>query len=82
MKQARLMIQVLVLTIVGLVMSVSGTSIHITSPPELLKIISKPISAHSSPIGFKPLSGTLDGTVVLASPAGACSKINSVSTET
>ena len=33
---------------------------------------------HVTPIGFRPLSGRLEGKVVLANPSGACSMIDDV----
>lgn len=54
---------------------------HVLSPPELASLFPKPIETHPSPIGFKPLTGRIEGYLILADPPGACSRIKSVISE-
>lgn len=58
-----------------------ATSVHPVSPPEFAALFPQRIETHVSPIGFKPLTGRIEGLVILADPAGACSKIKSVSSD-
>lgn len=59
-----------------IILQIYASSISIIDPPELAKQSSlRNISAHISPIGFRPLSGRLEGKVVMADPIGACSMI-------
>lgn len=56
-----------------------ATTITVVDPPQLAEMFQKkPFPMHVTPIGFRPLSGRLNGKVVLADPAGACSMINDV----
>lgn len=58
------------------VASINTTSISIIDPPELAKQGSlQSIPIHVAPIGFRPLSGRLEGKAVLADPMGACAMI-------
>lgn len=61
-----------------LLLLLAGTfaaDLHPVGPDALRQMFSEPIKAHISPIGFRPLSGRLEGSIILADPAGACSKI-------
>lgn len=59
--------------------SISATSISVIDPPELAKQSSlQSISIHVAPIGFRPLSGRLEGKAVVADPMGACTMITDV----
>lgn len=43
------------------------TAIDVLSPPDLITLLADdPLQMHLSPIGFRPLSGRIDGKVVLA----------------
>jgi hypothetical protein len=61
------------------IIHIQAASITIIDPPELAKQTSvQPIPIHVSPIGFRPLSGRLEGKAVMADPMGACSMISDV----
>jgi hypothetical protein len=68
-------------TIIALifVIQLNSTTITVIDPPELAaQFHNQPFSMHVSPIGFRPLSGRLEGKVVIANPSGACSMIEDV----
>ena len=67
---------VVILTFVVLVGN--ATHIYAVEPESLRKLFPDGIKAHISPIGFKPLSGRLEGNIVLANPIGACNKIDEI----
>lgn len=52
--------------------------LFIHSPSDLANKYPKGISIKLSPIGFNPLSGQLDGTLLISSPFDACSSISIV----
>jgi hypothetical protein len=54
---------------------VASTTVTLLSPPELVSQFNQPFPMHLSPIGFRPLSGRLEGKAILADPSGACSMI-------
>ena len=58
-----------------------AADIHPMEPNDLKKLFTEPIKAHISPIGYRPLSGRLEGSVVMANPKGACEKIKDVSSD-
>lgn len=60
------------LFITFLVGSVVSTTLHPVHPDDFAQLFKEPIKAHVSPIGFRPLSGKLEGHIVLANPIGAC----------
>lgn len=69
------------LTILALCMLalVGCQELIVTSPIALAeRFKSSKISAISSPIGFKPRSGTLHGKLSLASPLNACRELPTV----
>jgi len=55
--------------------------VHPMEPKELTEMFTTPIKAHLSPIGYRPLSGRLEGSVILANPKGACSKIKDINSD-
>ena len=59
-----------------------AADMHPMEPKELIALFTQPIKAHLSPIGYRPLSGRLEGSVVLANPIGACSKIKDIKSDT
>lgn len=59
--------------------SISATSISVIDPPELAKQSAlQSIPIHVAPIGFRPLSGRLEGKAILSDPIGACTMITDV----
>jgi len=58
-----------------------STAIYPISPPELVNLFKDPIKVHLSPIGYRPLVGSLQGLIMLADPIGACSKLGDINSE-
>jgi hypothetical protein len=70
------------ITLFALMATLSLTAdVHPMEPQDLAQLFTAPIKAHLSPIGYRPLSGRLEGAVVLANPKGACSKIKDISSD-
>ena len=73
----RLLISSLVLfVLLALLGTVKASNVKVVGPPELVKQFPNPIAAHLSPIGYRPLSGRLEGVLLLADPIGACSRLS------
>ena len=73
-----LIVRNIVIILTLLVMVGNTTHIYAVEPESLRKLFPEGIKAHISPIGFKPLSGRLEGNIVLANPIGACNKIDEI----
>jgi hypothetical protein len=77
-----MMMRIPLLALLALLATVAlAADLHPVGPEDLTKLFSSPIKAHLSPIGYRPLSGRLEGSVLLAKPEGACSKIKDVKSE-
>ncbi len=71
------------LTLILFTSYATSTTLTVVEPPQLLELLEKEsfptqIPMHVTPIGFRPLSGRLNGKVLLANPTGACSMIDDV----
>jgi len=64
--------------LITLITRLTATKLEVISPIELANQFTNGIPIHVSPIGFKPLSGRLDGITILSMPGGACSIIQDV----
>jgi len=71
----------IVLIMMYFVSLTEAAGLRVISPKELKHLFPSGITVHISPIGFRPLSGKLDGRALLSSPLGACSQIQDVHNE-
>lgn len=69
--------KILSLAVLSLLVLLSSTQyLVLTNTPELSKLMglkNNSIKVKASPIGFKPILGSLHGKLALASPSSACS---------
>lgn len=64
-----------IILLLFLIAAALSATLQVLAPPALASKFPNPMIVHLSPIGFRPLSGRLEGRVVVASPSGACDRI-------